>query len=155
VEDAGNLHEIDRICFPADIAFTRAELLFHLNHPKSIARVARGPARIIGFVLARIETDYQAHVLTLDVIPEARRSKVGTLLMDELHRELDARQIAVAVLEVSATNLPARRLYEGLGYHYLERIAGYYRGRDDAYRMGRLMKRGVAFGDADIENAGE
>ena len=51
-EDLGELHEIDRICFPEGIAFSRAELLFHMIQPQSIARVAQGSDRILGFVIA-------------------------------------------------------------------------------------------------------
>ena len=36
------LLQIDQICFPADIAFSRGELVFCLRHPKSIAWIAEG-----------------------------------------------------------------------------------------------------------------
>jgi [ribosomal protein S18]-alanine N-acetyltransferase len=136
-EDLGNLHEIDRICFPEHISFSRTELLFYLNHPKSIARVAEGLGRILGFVLAKVERGKQAHVITLDVIPEARQQNIGTMLMNEIHRELKKIGIQTIILEVGADNIPAQRLYEGLRYRYLDRLPGYYRGREDAYRMVR------------------
>ncbi len=88
MEDLGELHEIDRICFPAHISFSRSELLYYINHPKSITRVAEAPGRILGFVLARIESGKRAHIITLDVIPEARKKKIGTMLMSEIHCEL-------------------------------------------------------------------
>ncbi len=133
------LCEIDRICFPKDIAFSRAELIFYLNHSKSITRVAEGLGRILGFVLARIESPGTAHVITLDVVPEVRQRRIGTQLMNAMHRELERQKIGVAVLEVSTGNLVAQRLYEKLKYQYLETLSGYYLGREDAYRMARLF----------------
>jgi [ribosomal protein S18]-alanine N-acetyltransferase len=137
-EDLAELIEIDRVCFPDDIAFSCAELSFYLNHAQSIACIADGAGGIVGFVLARIETRSRAHVLTLDVIPEARRRKIGTALMDALHSELAKRGVGTAILEVAVRNLPAQRLYQRLRYQYLETLSGYYKGRDDAYRMVRL-----------------
>jgi ribosomal protein S18 acetylase RimI-like enzyme len=140
-EDLETLCEIDRICFADDIAFSRAELLSQINHPKSIARVGEGLGRILGFVIARIENPSCAHVLTLDVVPDARRCRIGLSLMRALHRALARESIGVAVLEVSVHNLPAQRLYERLQYRYLETLYAYYHGREDAYRMVRIVKK--------------
>jgi ribosomal protein S18 acetylase RimI-like enzyme len=138
-KDLETLYEIDRVCFADDIAFSRAELLFQINHPKSITRVGEGPGRILGFAMARIVNPSCAHVLTLDVVPEARRCRIGISLMRALHRVLAKENIGVAVLEVSARNLPAQCLYEKLKYRYLETLYGYYHGREDAYRMVRSL----------------
>jgi ribosomal protein S18 acetylase RimI-like enzyme len=137
--DFKTLCEIDRICFPEDIAFSQAELVLHLGHPKSITWVAEGLGRILGFVMARIETASRAHVITLDVIPDSRKCNIGTLLMKTLHRELKREGVEAAILEVSTQNIPAQRLYEKLRYRYLGTLSGYYNGREDAYRMGRLF----------------
>lgn len=137
--DLETLCGIDRICFPEDIAFSRAELVFQINHPRSITRVAEGLGEILGFVMARIEASSCAHVITLDVIPDARKCRIGTSLMKALHRALKKEGIEAAMLEVSTQNLPAQRLYEKLHYQYLEKLSGYYHGREDAYRMGRLI----------------
>lgn len=136
-EDLETLCEIDRICFAEDIAFSRAELLCQIHDCKSITRVGEGLGRILGFVMARIENPSCAHILTLDVVPEARRCRIGLSLMRAIHRVLANQKIGAAVLEVSARNLPAVRLYEKLQYRYLETLPGFYRGREDAYRMVR------------------
>jgi ribosomal protein S18 acetylase RimI-like enzyme len=139
---AGDLEvlcEIDRICFPKNIAFSRAEFVFYLNHPKSITRVGEAFGGILGFVIARVENSAFAHIITLDVIPEARLRRIGTTLMDTLHKELKRRKVGTAVLEVHAGNLPAQRLYEKLQYRYTETLAGYYGGKEDAFRMERVI----------------
>jgi ribosomal-protein-alanine N-acetyltransferase len=140
--DLETLYQIDRICFPEDIAFSRTELAFYLNHSQSIARVANEPGRILGFVLAHIENSSYAHVLTLDVVPEARRRKIGTALMETLHSKLKMKGIGAAILEVGIGNIPAQRLYERLHYQYLATLRGYYHGKDDAYRMARVVCSG-------------
>ncbi len=137
--DLEALYQIDQTCFPEDVAFSRTELTFYLNHPKSIARVAEGGGRILGFVLARIESPIFAHILTLDIVPEAWRRRIGTALMEELHGMLRDRGIEAAILEVSVKNEPAQRLYEKLDYQYLGTLSGYYHGREDAYRMARRL----------------
>ncbi len=53
VGDFEALFQIDQICFPADIAFSRGELIFCLRHPKSIAWIAEGPGGILGFAVAQ------------------------------------------------------------------------------------------------------
>jgi [ribosomal protein S18]-alanine N-acetyltransferase len=138
IEDLGELHEIDRICFPAHISFSRSELLFYLNHSKSITRVAEAPGRILGFVLAQVEDGKRAHVITLDVIPEARQLRIGTMLMNEIHCELKKIGVRAIFLEVGVANFPAQRLYRGLQYRFVGTLAGYYHGREDAYCMARL-----------------
>jgi ribosomal-protein-alanine N-acetyltransferase len=141
-DDLEVLYQIDQICFPEDIAFSRIELAFYLNHPQSIAWVAEEPAGILGFVLAHVENATRAHVLTLDVVPAARQCSIGTSLMDTLHRELRRRKIEATILEVGIQNVPAQRLYEKLRYQYLRILPGYYHGREDAYQMAHVVYRG-------------
>lgn len=133
------MHAIDGICFPGDIAFSRSELGRCLNQPGSIARLAEGSGRILGFVVAQIESGDRAHIVTLDVIPEARRQGIGTALMNAMHEELGKRGVRVSFLEVGVHNIAARRLYEGLRYRDLGILRGYYRGREDACSMGRTI----------------
>ena len=139
-EDVRVLLEIDQICFPADIAFSHDEIASYLSHAKSIAWVAERAGRILGYVMAHIEDDLFAHVITLDIIPEARRQKIGTTLMNRMHKELRQRGVNVFVLEVGVENSPAQKLYKKLQYQYLERLSGYYHGRQDAYRMARFFR---------------
>lgn len=137
--DLDVLHAIDRTCFPADIAFSRRELLFGLIQPGSIARIAEAPGGIAGFILARIENERQGHILTLDVIPAERRRGIGNMLMEDLHRLLKRRKITTVVLEVGTGNLEAQSLYERMRYRYIEILPGYYNGKEDAFRMVRLI----------------
>lgn len=137
VEDFQRLLEIDRICFAPEIAYSRAELLFYLRHPDSMAKVAEIGSRIVGFAMGRMDTKEVAHVITLDVIPEARRRKVGSSLMSTIHEEFDRRGASMTFLEVGAANEGAQRFYETLGYRWVETLCGYYGDHGDAHRMMR------------------
>jgi ribosomal-protein-alanine N-acetyltransferase len=137
--DFWRLYEIDHICFRSGVAYSRAELLFYLKHPESITRVAQGQKEILGFAIGRIETDRLAHVITLDVVPEARRQKIGTALMASLHDAFNARKVVMSFLEVDAANPAAQSFYQALNYRYVETLRGYYGGRGDAYRMVCVM----------------
>jgi ribosomal protein S18 acetylase RimI-like enzyme len=134
-EDLRRLYEIDQLCFPAHISFSCDELSFYLKHPKSITRVAEAAGRIIGFGLAMVESARRAHFITLDVIPEAQRRKIGTTLMNEIHDELEKTGVQSIILEVETGNLPAQRLYERLNYVHVRILPRYYHGREDAYQM--------------------
>ncbi len=141
-DDLPRLLQIDQICFPPDIAYSRVELLSYLRHPKSISRVAEHANTILGFVVGQTGPDCSGHVLTLDVIPAARRRGVGTALMKTLHHEFEISGVRAIYLEVDTTNMSAQRFYEGLNYARMEILKGYYNGTSDAYRMVRVEESG-------------
>ncbi len=135
VSDLARLHEIDALCFDRDIAFSRAELLFYLRHARSHAKAAERMGTVVGFAIGRVEGEFHGHLITLDVVPEARRAGIGTALVEVVHDEFRRAGVFLAVLEVDVTNTGALRFYEKLGYERVETLRGYYRGRSDAYRM--------------------
>ena len=137
-QDLETLYEIDRVCFADDIAFSRAELLSQINRPGSITRVGEGDGGILGFVMAHIVHASYAHIVTLDVITNVRRRGIGFALMDAVHEALAKEGIGITVLEVSVRNYLAQRLYEKMGYRRTDTLNGYYRGREDAFRMIRI-----------------
>lgn len=136
-EDLDALHQIDRVCFPMHMAFSRGEIASYLHLAAAIVLVAEVEG-IVGFVLASVDGRSQAHVITLDVLPDVRRQRVATSLMEELHRDLDRLRVGVSLLEVAVNNAPARRLYEKLDYQYVGAMRGYYQGKEDAFRMARI-----------------
>ena len=133
------LHDIDTNCFPAHMAYSRAELHFFLRHSSSIARVAEIAGVIVGFAVGQYEPGASAHVVTLDVVPEARRRGVGTELMRVLHEEFRKRRASQVMLEADAGNEAAQRFYLGLGYERRGFLRGYYKGRGDALVMARSL----------------
>jgi ribosomal-protein-alanine N-acetyltransferase len=129
------LYDIDQICFPAHVAYSRVELLFFLNHGSSVSKVAERDGRVLGFAIGQVKAHEHAHVITIDVIPEARRERVGRALMETLQAEFRARGAVQVSLEVDTHNGAAQSFYMGLGYRRTDFLRGYYNGRGDAYRM--------------------
>ncbi len=77
-----------------------------------------------------------AQILTVAVLPAARRAGVGRLLVRALVAEARRRRATEVLLEVREDNEAARRLYESEGFAVLGRRRGYYdQGRVDAVTM--------------------
>jgi ribosomal protein S18 acetylase RimI-like enzyme len=136
--DMAPMHALDAVCFPPDVAFSRSELKFFVSHQDFITRVAESDGGMVGFAVGRLVAPASAHVLTLDVAPAARRSGIGTALMEVLHAEFRRMGAEASFLEVDVANDAARRFYEGLEYRYLELLPDYYP-RSDAFRMMRPL----------------
>ena len=78
-----------------------------------------------GFVLCSVCRD-EAEILTLGVLPEARRKKVGTHLLEDLFSLLKKQGIKTLFLDVDAQNKPAVLLYEKVGFEQVGMRKGYY-----------------------------
>jgi ribosomal-protein-alanine N-acetyltransferase len=77
-----------------------------------------------------------AQILTVGVLPAARRHGLGRVLVRALITEARRRGASEVLLEVREDNLAARKLYEAEGFANLGRRRGYYdRGRVDAVTM--------------------
>jgi ribosomal-protein-alanine N-acetyltransferase len=77
-----------------------------------------------------------AQILTVGVLPAARRRGIARLLVQELLTEARRRGAQEVLLEVRMDNKPARRLYEDQGFVPIGTRRGYYdRGRVDAVVM--------------------
>jgi ribosomal-protein-alanine N-acetyltransferase len=77
-----------------------------------------------------------AEILTVGVIPPARRRGIARELLGTLLEEVRARRATEVFLEVRADNLAAQKLYEDQGFSALGLRKGYYdHGRVDAVTM--------------------
>lgn len=91
-----------------------------------------------GFVLARVAAD-ESEILTLAVVPAARRHGVGAGLMTAAMVQAGARGAAAMVLEVAESNAPALALYHRLGFAVAGRRRRYYETGEDAL----VLRRGL------------
>ena len=143
--DFTHLCEIDALCFPAGIAYSKKELLSCIMHPDSVTPVAVLDNGIVGFAVGQAQSPEVGHVLTIDVVSEARRHRVGSLLMHALHEEFRRRSLRAVVLEVSTENAGALKFYELFKYRRLGRIHRYYGNGEDAYQMMCLLDATLSF----------
>lgn len=136
--DLGTLHEIDQICFPAGIAYSKSELRYYLQHPKSLTVVAEEDGIISGFCIGQsylLEGKVMGHIITIDVLPAARRLGIGRQLFSDIEKRLRQAGAVFMRLEVAVDNLSAQAFYGHMGFERIGRIPGYYNGKVDALVM--------------------
>ncbi|MGK7869279.1 GNAT family N-acetyltransferase [Falsiroseomonas sp. E2-1-a20] len=91
-----------------------------------------------GFVLARVAAD-EAEILTLAVVPEARRAGLGGALLAEAMAAAVLRGAGTMFLEVSEANRAAQALYGAAGFAEVGRRRRYYSDGTDALVLRRAL----------------
>ena len=91
-----------------------------------------------GMILVRRAMD-EMEVLTLAVVPGARRCGVGTALLGAAFAWAEAEGISAVYLEVAGDNAAARSLYQRMGFSPVGRRRGYYRSGTDALVLRRQL----------------
>lgn len=121
----GDLARIHAAAFVAQgqRAWSETEFVSLLSDASAFLCVA--PNRSEGFVLGRAIAG-EAEMLTLAVVPEARRAGVGRGLVAAFLREAEARGATEAFLEVGEDNRAALGLYAAAGFVARGRRKGYY-----------------------------
>ncbi len=148
--DFDRLWEIDQRCFPAGISYTQMELSGFITRRNAVTLVGEFQSgegesngevrRIAGFVVAHPVRRKYGRILTLDVLPEARRCGLGSALMTACEERLRSLGCAEVYLETAVNNQPALRLYRKLGYQVLRTLPGYYASHSlDAFQMGKRL----------------
>ena len=139
------LWKIDQTCFPPGIAYTQMDLTGFITRRKAITLVAEYTAggvldgAVAGFAVAQ-PVKKVGRILTLDILPQARRFRLATRLTQECEARLRDAGCQQVYLETAVTNEPAIRLYSKLGYQILRKLPLYYPTHAlDAYLMGKLL----------------
>jgi ribosomal-protein-alanine acetyltransferase len=97
----------------------------YLRYP---CRVAELEGEVVGFIVWRVTPPDEGEILNLAVWPEHRRQGIATRLLKSV-----LRQPGISwYLEVRESNLPARRLYEKLGFRPVGRRPSYYQDTGEA-----------------------
>ncbi|RLE82464.1 MAG: ribosomal-protein-alanine N-acetyltransferase [Thermoprotei archaeon] len=144
-DDLEKVIDINRICLPENYpAFFFMD--HYRNYPKAFL-VAEVEGEVVGYVMCRIEWGLSyfkymptklGHVISLAVLPHARRKGLGTnLMLTSMKAMKEVYGAKEFYLEVRVSNLPAIRLYERLGFRVVRIIRGYYSDGEDAYVMAR------------------
>jgi ribosomal-protein-alanine N-acetyltransferase len=122
--------------------WSMAEIAKLMENPAVFALVSRG-SEPQGFAMAWAAAG-DAELLTVAVIPEARRKGVGASLVTSAGVTALVRGAASMHLEVAEDNHAARALYAKLGYEEAGRRHDYYAGEGgfvDAIVMKRMLPR--------------
>ncbi|MFZ0312317.1 MAG: N-acetyltransferase [Candidatus Korobacteraceae bacterium] len=155
--DFDRLWKIDQLCFPSGISYTQMELSGFITRRNAITLVGefqtgeaqREPSasaegnsvdRIAGFVVAHPLRRKYGRILTLDILPEARRYGLGIKLMTACEGRLRSLGCAEVYLETAVNNQAAVQLYGKLGYEILRTIPDYYASHSlDAFQMRKRL----------------
>ncbi|MGA3191752.1 MAG: ribosomal protein S18-alanine N-acetyltransferase [Candidatus Bathyarchaeia archaeon] len=140
IEDAQIRHldrlcEIETECF-RDEAFTKEQILQLLKEYNCVNLVARVGGIIAGFVIGMMYVDRKAlyaHILTIDVSPEYRRMGIGQMLLREMERIFEEKDVKASHLEVREDNIAAINLYRKLGYEKIGELRNYYGNANGIY----------------------
>jgi ribosomal-protein-alanine N-acetyltransferase len=131
-EDFEALWHMDQACFPPEIAYSRQELRSYVRHPKSFTLVAADEenGEIAGFIV--VHDGVTGHVITIDVGMGARRSGVGSRLLQAGEDRLRAGGARAVGLETAVDNLAALAFYKRHGYSVIRTWPRYYSNGVDA-----------------------
>ena len=103
---------------------------------QSLVAVTRDPHRSVAAYCVFWVVFEQVQVQNIAVHPEHRRRGLGRHLLGRILDEARAKGCRSVVLEVRASNTPARRLYTSLGFRTVGRREDYYQSpREDAVLM--------------------
>jgi ribosomal-protein-alanine N-acetyltransferase len=163
LDDFETLWLIDQECFSPGISYTRPELKFYIRRRGSFTLVAEkvagkvaddvveqapektaaGPVKepvkrkIAGFIVT--QTGRTGHIITIDVIAAARRSGVGSQLLQAAEDRLRTAGSSAAGLETAVDNVSALAFYKRHGYSVIETVPRYYSNGVDALRMKKAL----------------
>lgn len=115
--------QLEKLCFSdpwSENAFSS-----ELTNPLSLWLVAVDGDTVAGYVGSQAVLD-QADVMNIAVAEAYRRQGIAERLVNALISELNARNVCALLLEVRASNLPAQKLYEKLGFQQVGRRPNYY-----------------------------
>jgi ribosomal protein S18 acetylase RimI-like enzyme len=141
--DFDTLWRIDQACFDAQLAYSRPELAFYMRREGSFTRVAEGDTEILGFITAETRRK-TGHIITIDVVSEARRTGVGSALLEAAESQLQQSGAKIVMLETPVNNEAAIRFYKQQGYFVERTVAGYYSGQLDALVMTKELTENLA-----------
>ena len=114
--------------------WTTRRVTAHIRGRDSNVLGAWHAGRLVGFGIMQFYAE-RAHLNLLAVQPAVRRSGIGQRLVEWQEQVARVGGIPVVHLEVRANNPGAQAFYRRLGYRQVERLPGYYQGREAALRM--------------------
>jgi ribosomal-protein-alanine N-acetyltransferase len=105
----------------------------------SVALVTRDGPRVAGFAIMTYG-EYRGHLVLLAVRPSHQRRGIARGLVAWLTDTALVAGVASLHVELRSTNAAAHAFYRSVGFSETLRLPGYYRGREAAVRMIRVLR---------------
>lgn len=102
-------------------------------------RQTRPRRPIAGFVTFHFQRQGYGHIITIDVHPDARRHRLGTLLINAACEKLRKMTAFMVVLEVAVNNHSALAFYDKHGFKRIKVLERYYNRDVDAIFMTKRL----------------
>jgi len=137
-EDFETLWRMDQECFPPGIAYSKQELKGYVRHSGVFTLVAVDTKDGIGgFIVAH--SGPTGHIITIDVIAAARRSGLGSRLLQAAEERLRSGGSRAVGLETAVDDLAALAFYKRHGYSVIRTWPRYYSNGVDALVMKKAL----------------
>lgn len=134
--DLKALYDLERICFQLD-AWPMLDILGVLTIPQVIRYKAEVKDDLVGFIAVDLRRSQQtAWIATLAVLPEYRKSGIGSTLLRTCEDLITLPRIRLSVRQ---SNHPAIQLYQKYGYQQVEIWKKYYKGGDNALVLEKIL----------------
>ncbi len=150
-EEFETLWRIDQQCFAPGISYSRLELATYLQRPGAFALVAdgfqvtdtgglKGPSKpgqsspeTVGFIVAEAGSRGSGHIITIDVLPQARGLGIGSQLLHAAEGRLGDARCQSVILETAVDNKASLSFYKRHCYSVIKTLPGYYSNGVDAF----------------------
>jgi ribosomal-protein-alanine N-acetyltransferase len=149
-EDFETLWGIDQQCFAPGIAYSRRELSAYIRQWGSFTLVAKSApetgkeaqsgssskanldSSIVGFLVAAASRRGVGHIITIDVLPSARRFGLGSKMLTAAEDRLRSGGCRSVYLETAVDNQAALAFYKRHQYFLVKTVPRYYGNEVDA-----------------------
>jgi ribosomal-protein-alanine N-acetyltransferase len=131
--DFETLWRIDQACFEPGIAYSRRELAAYMALRDAFTIVVcNADSKIVGFLVATIRRNGVGHIITIDVLSEARRGGAGSMLLTAAEEHLRQRRCQSICLETAVDNRSALTFYKKHKYFTVKTVPHFYSNGVDA-----------------------
>jgi ribosomal-protein-alanine N-acetyltransferase len=141
VQDAQAMAQMSRDLIEAGLGWTydAPKIARLIGHAETLTLVACDRMGLAGFAVMQFG-DERAHLVLLAVRPRSQRQGVARRLLSWLLDSARTAGIAELSLELRAGNAGARAFYRAMGFSDAGLLPGYYRNREPALRMVRVLR---------------
>jgi len=136
-DDLERLWEIDQVCFPPGISYSRSELGIYVSRRNAFTLIAQADdpdvdQQILGFLVAEAGRRRVGHIVTIDVLSGARKQGLGSSLLETAETRMQSVGCRSIYLETAVDNASAIAFYKRHRYDVIRTVPRYYSNGVDA-----------------------
>lgn len=135
-DDIIGIYEVEKESFP--VPWPMSSFEEELNNLFARYLVAKINNRIVGYIGLWFVMD-ECHITNIAVLPEFRRNKVASKLVNEMFRLCKFYETSYILLEVRKSNVPAINFYKKIGFKEDSIRKDYYKNPDNTREDAILM----------------